>query len=104
MSKKLTSLTDPSQVPAKMTEAEAQAFWDSHEVTDAYLDKAQDVDEGPPVRSPVSSQSITLRLETDTLKRLKSLADQKRMGYQTLLKSFVLERLYEEEKRAEQNG
>lgn len=97
--KKLTPLTDPSQIPSDMSEAEARAFWSSHEVTDEYIAKAQDVGEEPPVRSPVASQSITIRLETDTLKRLKGLANQRQMGYQTLLKNFVVERLYEEEKR-----
>lgn len=55
--------------------------------------------EGPPKRTPTASQSINLRLEVNTLKRLKALAARKQMGYQTLLKTFLTERLYEEEKR-----
>ena len=39
------------------------------------------------------------RFEDDTVTRLKVLAERKGMGYQTLLKEFVVERLYEEEKR-----
>jgi predicted DNA binding CopG/RHH family protein len=42
---------------------------------------------------------ISLRFEEDTLERLKRLAERKGIGYQTLLKTFVTERLYEEEKR-----
>jgi len=38
-------------------------------------------------------------LETSTLRRLKALAARRQMGYQTLLKTFLAERLYEEEKR-----
>ena len=34
-----------------------------------------------------------------TLNRLKEMAERRNVGYQTLLKTFVLERLYEEEKR-----
>ncbi|WP_164473366.1 hypothetical protein [Deinococcus psychrotolerans] len=41
----------------------------------------------------------TLRLDTDTETRLKHVARLKQMPYQTLLKQFVSERLYEEEKR-----
>jgi hypothetical protein len=33
------------------------------------------------------------------LRRARSLADHRNTGYQTLLKEFILERLYEEEKR-----
>ncbi|MBS3966753.1 MAG: hypothetical protein KGZ60_05850 [Truepera sp.] len=100
MKRKLTPLTDPSQVPPEMSEVQAQAFWASHEVTDEYLARPQqEASEEPPVRSPVASRSITLRLEVDTLNRLKRLASRRQMGYQTLLKNFVLERLYDEEKR-----
>jgi predicted DNA binding CopG/RHH family protein len=93
-------LTDPKQVPEAMTEEEARAFWETHEVTEAYLSKAEvNEPEGLPKRTPTASQSINLRLEVSTLKRLKALAARKQMGYQTLLKSFLTERLYEEEKR-----
>ena len=45
------------------------------------------------------SSPIAVRFEDDTVARLKTLAERKGMGYQTLLKAFVQERLYEEEKR-----
>ena len=45
------------------------------------------------------SGPIAVRFEDDTVTRLKVLAERKGMGYQTLLKAFVQERLYEEEKR-----
>ncbi len=40
-----------------------------------------------------------MRFDDDTLGRLRFLAEKKHKGYQTLLKEFVTERLYEEEKR-----
>lgn len=43
---------------------------------------------------------IAVRFDQFTLKRLKTLAALHNTGYQTLLKEFVVERLYEEEKRA----
>jgi predicted DNA binding CopG/RHH family protein len=42
---------------------------------------------------------IAVRFDEFTLKRLRSLAARRNTGYQTLLKEFVAERLYEEEKR-----
>jgi hypothetical protein len=41
---------------------------------------------------------------TSTLARLKRLARKRHKGYQTLLKEFVIERLYEEEKREGLHG
>jgi hypothetical protein len=63
-------------------------------------DAAEPIPDGelPPARS--RSRPISLRIETDTLARLKAVAAYKGMPYQTLLKDFLVERLYEEEKRA----
>ena len=49
---------------------------------------------------PGRTTPIALRLDRFTLERLKALAALRNTGYQTLLKEFVVERLYEEEKRA----
>jgi hypothetical protein len=49
---------------------------------------------------PGRTTPIAVRFDQFTLKRLKALAAQRNTGYQTLLKEFVVERLYEEEKRA----
>jgi hypothetical protein len=42
---------------------------------------------------------VAVRFDEFTLKRLRVLAARRNTGYQTLLKEFVVERLYEEEKR-----
>jgi hypothetical protein len=42
---------------------------------------------------------IAVRFDEFTLIRLRALAAHRNTGYQTLLKEFVVERLYEEEKR-----
>jgi hypothetical protein len=42
---------------------------------------------------------IAVRFDQFTLTRLRALAALRNTGYQTLLKEFVIERLYEEEKR-----
>jgi hypothetical protein len=48
---------------------------------------------------PGRTTPIAIRFDQFTLKRLKALAAVRNTGYQTLLKQFVVERLYEEEKR-----
>ena len=48
---------------------------------------------------PGRTTPVAIRFDRFTLKRLKALAALRNTGYQTLLKEFVVERLYEEEKR-----
>jgi predicted DNA binding CopG/RHH family protein len=48
---------------------------------------------------PGRTTPIALRLDKFTLERLRALAALRNTGYQTLLKEFLIERLYEEEKR-----
>jgi hypothetical protein len=48
---------------------------------------------------PGRTTPIAIRFDQFTLKRLRALAALRNTGYQTLLKEFVIERLYEEEKR-----
>ena len=94
------------EVPDFQNEAAEAAFWGTHTLGEALLDTFAAVNEDerkqrglPPTRLQTSSKTISLRLEQDVLGRLKAVARKKRVGYQTLLKEFVLERLYEEEKR-----
>ncbi len=49
---------------------------------------------------PGRTKPIALRLDRFTIERLKALGKLRGTGYQTMLKQFVVERLYEEEKRA----
>ncbi len=52
-----------------------------------------------PPRQRGRTTPIAVRFDEYTIKRLKDLAARRNTGYQTLLKEFVVERLYEEEKR-----
>jgi predicted DNA binding CopG/RHH family protein len=54
-----------------------------------------------PKQAPAKHRTkpIAVRFDEFTLERLRSLAAKRNTGYQTLLKEFVIERLYEEEKR-----
>jgi hypothetical protein len=90
-------------VPPFASEREEQAFWDTHTLGEGLL--AQMERGGPddlralPARAATRSRTIAVRFEEDVLKRMRAVAAKKHMGYQTLLKAFVLERLYEEERR-----
>lgn len=97
--REMIPITDPSQIPPDMTEEEAREFFDTHEFTEEYLEKVGPVpeEELPPPRP--RTKPISLRFDKDVLERLKEMAKVKHKGYQTMLKEFVLERLYEEEKR-----
>jgi uncharacterized protein (DUF4415 family) len=89
-------------VPDFATEREARDFWDTHEVTEEYLESAGPVAEGdmpPTLPTTNRTRPIAVRFDEDVLERLKQLADHKHKGYQTLLKEFVSELFYEEEKR-----
>jgi hypothetical protein len=45
------------------------------------------------------TKPVAVRFDEFTLRRLRELAARRNTGYQTLLKEFVVERLYEEERR-----
>ena len=99
-------------VPEDMTTEEAAEFWDTHyptreriaaaqndEETWAMLRKIAPRDTPRQPRQPKATFVTTLRLDADVEARLRHVAALKQVPYQTLLKRFVNERLYEEEKR-----
>jgi uncharacterized protein (DUF4415 family) len=87
------------EVPRFKSEAEEAEFWATHSLGEKLLDQMEPIPEGelPPPRP--RTKPISLRFDKDVLERLKTMAKLKHKGYQTMLKEFVLERLYEEEKR-----
>lgn len=86
-------------VPEFESEAEEREFWDTHSFSEELLEQLlePEPDWMPPVRP--RTKPVAVRFDSDTLTRLKTLARKRHKGYQTLLKEFVMERLYEEEKR-----
>lgn len=106
-------LQQRADLPAHQAMEEAQTFWDTHEVGAGLIGEGQQDDAeaqafaqrlGPSgerrePRSPKDTHVTTLRLDGDTARRLQHVAELKRLPYQTLLKQFVSERLYEEEQR-----
>ncbi len=95
----MKEIQSPEEIPAFQTEEEEAEFWATHSLGDGMLDKMGPVPEDtlPPTRP--RTKPIAVRFDEDLLNRLKALARVKHKGYQTLMKEFVSERLYEEEKR-----
>ena len=93
------------EVPSFASEKEEQAWWDEHDVSGELLRTFGPVEEGtlPPSRGRSVTRPrkapVSVRMEVDLVARLKGLAAIKGVGYQTLLRQFVADRVYEEEKR-----
>lgn len=91
-----------SDVPTFASETDEHRFWSTHELVGEALDQMR---EGSSDLLPAAAafsprtRPIAIRFDADVLRRIKALAARKQKGYQTLLKEFVVERLYEEEKR-----
>lgn len=94
-----------SDVPAFASEREEHEFWATHELAGEALESMRPgaPDWLPPPEAfdqPAQrTRPISVRLDADVLRRLKAVAAKKHKGYQSLLKEFLVERLYEEEKR-----
>ena len=84
-----------------MTEAEVQDFWQHHEVGEELLAKGIDADlkEKLTAGRKTRSRNITLNLNAQLERRLRTIAEAEGIGYQTLIKQFLLERTYQEEVR-----
>lgn len=82
-----------SRIPKFASIEEEAQFWDTHDTTDFE-------DEFRPVKVRFAknlSEGITVRLDTETLAKLRSLANEKGIGPTTLARMWILERLKREE-------
>lgn len=91
-------ITSRDQIPEHMSDAEAAEFWSNHALSDELLEASiiEEEDHDLPKRK---SATISIRLDEDLLQRIRTLAKLKNKGYQTLIKEFLIERTYEEEKK-----
>ena len=83
--------TKPSRIPEFASIEEEAAFWDTHSTAD-YEDKFR------PVRVRFAknlSEGMTIRLDSETLRKVRSLAHEKGIGPTTLIRMWILERLKE---------
>lgn len=80
-----------TKLPQFTSEQEEAAFWDTHDSTE-FLEDTTPVDVTFVDARP-AKKLISLRLEPAAIDRLKAIAQQKGVGYQTLMRMWVMERL-----------
>lgn len=95
----LTVVQSIEEIPSFNSEEEEHTYWETHEFSGELWDQADPsaLDDLPPSRA--ATKAVAIHFDEFTLSRLMALARTRHKGYQTLLKEFVTERLYEEEKR-----
>ena len=103
---RLKTIKSWDEVPEFESEQEEHEFWGSHSLSEELLDSFEPRSERanlPPPRPKTKPRPrknpVSVRMENDLVNRLKALAAVKGVGYQTLLRQFVADRVYEEEKR-----
>ena len=79
------------KLPKFDSDKEEAEFWSSHDATD-FLDETEPVEMTFRDARPPKKQ-ISLRLDTETIDSLKKVAGKKGIGYQTLIRMWVVERL-----------
>ncbi len=82
------------KIPQFTSEQEEAEFWATHDATE-FLDETTLVDEVFVDARPPKKQ-ISLRMDPDVIDTLKGIAAQKGVGYQTLIRIWVMERLTQE--------
>jgi predicted DNA binding CopG/RHH family protein len=86
----LPVITDLEHVPFFANAGEEARYWESHQLSQALMQTS--------LASTDSNESttITLRMDPRMLSRLKRLARQRYLNYQSMLKQWVAERLEKE--------
>ncbi len=87
------------EVPSFRSEAQESRYWASHVLGEELLRKMRPAPKGLLPAARPRTRPVAVRFDDSTLGRIRALAARRNKGYQTLLKEFVSERLYEEEKR-----
>ena len=96
---RMTTIHSVDEIPAFASEAEEAAFWATHEIGDDLWERLPPVPEEDLPPAVPRTRPVGIRFDESTLRRIKILAARRHKGYQTLLREFITERLYEEEKR-----
>lgn len=84
-------------IPKFKNEDEERDFWATHDTTD-YFDMTHQVKLDLSKLAP-STESISLRLPSFLLARIKELANKRDVPYQSLMKIFLSERVEQELKK-----
>jgi len=87
-------MSDLNQIPKFKNDDEEAAFWDEHDSAD-YIDWSKaDKAVFPNLKS--STESISLRLPSALLARIKELANENDVPYQSLMKVYLSDRVKRE--------
>lgn len=81
------------KIPKFANAAEEAKFWETHSIT-SHLDELEPISE--PVITIAAKRArrpITIRFDEDLLNALKKIAAKRRIPYQTLIKSWLFERV-----------
>jgi predicted DNA binding CopG/RHH family protein len=95
--KAFITVNSREEIPSFATEEEEAAFWETHEFSEDLLRKM--TPSGDKALPAPRTRPVSIRLDQHTLERSRAIAAQRHIGYQTLLKEFITERLNEQEKR-----
>lgn len=79
------------RLPVFTTEQQEAEFWDTHDSTE-FLDETEVVETHFADARPPKKQ-ISIRLEPSTIEQIKKVARVKGIGYQTLIRMWVVEQL-----------
>src|SRR5215216_4899108 len=102
----------PDRIPEFAFEDEAREFWETHD-SSPYWDQMEDVTDSPPASLAVGPgrqgstarrrpgaqrmELVSLRFPTEMLERVRIVAERRHLPYQTMIRSWVAERLDEEQ-------
>ncbi len=95
----ITIVSSLDEIPQFASEQEEATYWRTHALSEQLWETLAPVPEDELPQPPPRTRPVAIRFDDSTLQRMKALAARRHKGYQTLLKEFVVERLYEEEKR-----
>jgi predicted DNA binding CopG/RHH family protein len=82
------------KIPQFASEQEEAEFWATHDATE-FLDETEPVNTTFVDARPPKKQ-ISLRLDPEVIEQLKVIAARKGIGYQTLIRMWVMERMGQE--------
>jgi predicted DNA binding CopG/RHH family protein len=101
---KVIALKSLDEIPKFKSEEEEAEFWDTHSIAKIWnqLEKAK-VELSHPLKAKINERRkakkfISLRLEPEQIESLKTLSSKKGIGYLTLIRMWVSEKLSQERK------
>ncbi len=77
----------------KMSDLEIAEFWAEHDAAEFWPDMTPEKERFVDKRQ---KKAISMRFDVDTLDQLREIAEEKGIGYQTLIRMWVKERLRQE--------